>query len=323
MKKEQFIARREADWRALDRVLRRLENPGKATSEEVAKFSRLHRAVSYDLSTVRSRHWGRDIEQFLNALVRRGHACLYRAKPRPWRAILDFVLRGFPRLLRANGRIFLLACAIFTIPGTVVGSLVYNRPAIADRILPAAAQQRMDEMYSEKGAKEVAASGRTGMGGFYVYNNVGIALRCFALGIVFGIGSLLILMFNSVMLGAVFGFVLSRGHHERLLSFVIGHGAFELTAIAIAGAAGFILGLSIVHPGQLRRIDALRERGLVAVQLAAGAALMLVVAAAIEAFWSPLPTAPIVRYVVGGALWFVVFVYLAFAGRRRPAGGVR
>jgi len=125
------------------------------------------------------------------------------------------------------------------------------------------------------------------------------------------------LLFNGITIGAVAGYVLSLGHSEKFLSFIVSHGSFELTAIGIAGGAGLMLGDALIHPGQRTRIDALRVRGIQAVQIASGAAAMLVVAALIEAFWSPAPIPALVKYVVGGCLWVLVAVYLTFAGRQR------
>ena len=108
---------------------------------------------------------------------------------------------------------------------------------------------------------------------------------------------------------------MARGHSGRFFEFVIGHGSFELTAIVVSGAAGLILGHAIVHPGVHSRWDALRVRGLVAVQIALGAALMLAVAAMIEGYWSPSQVGGSVKYAVGSVLWLVVILYLGLAGR--------
>jgi uncharacterized membrane protein SpoIIM required for sporulation len=153
------------------------------------------------------------------------------------------------------------------------------------------------------------------MAGHYVYNNISIAFRCFALGIFLGLGTVYVLVFNGIALGTFAGYVIAQGHGENFLSFVVSHGSFELTAIVISGAAGLILGHGIVAPGRLSRSQSLRRRGLVAVQLVMGAGAMLAVAALIEAFWSPSPLHPMVKYIGGGVLWMVVFAYLAFAGR--------
>ncbi|MEX2287362.1 MAG: stage II sporulation protein M [Planctomycetaceae bacterium] len=155
------------------------------------------------------------------------------------------------------------------------------------------------------------------MAGFYISHNVGIALDCFARGILLGIGTIYTLLFNGIVLGAVGGYMISQGHSERFLSFVISHGAFELTAIAVAGAAGLMLGNALLHPGSHGRLESLRVRALDAVQVAAGAAAMLVVAALIEAFWSPAGIPAVAKYIVGTGLWVAVFLYLAFSGRGR------
>lgn len=158
---------------------------------------------------------------------------------------------------------------------------------------------------------------RAAMAGFYVRNNVGIALQCFSRGVLLGLGTMFTLLYNGVVIGAIAGYVLAQGHTERFLSFVVSHGSFELTAIAVAGGAGLILGDAFIHAGQRTRLESLRVRGLEATQLAAGAAIMLMIAALIEAFWSPAPIAAQTKYLVGGGLWLVVALYLGLSGARR------
>ena len=157
------------------------------------------------------------------------------------------------------------------------------------------------------------------MAGFYVRNNVGVAFRCFATGILCGIGTVFFLIYNSIMIGTVTGYMVARGHSERFFSFVISHGSFELTAIVISGAAGLVIGHAIVHPGRMSRWDALRTRGMVAIKLALGAGAMLVVAAVIEAFWSPSGVPPMLKYIVGTGFWILVITWLSTAGRGRSS----
>src|SRR5690606_9438682 len=100
-------------------------------------------------------------------------------------------------------------------------------------------------------------------------------LECFARGILLGIGTVYTLLQNGIFIGSVGGYVVSQGYEERFLSFIISHGSFELTAIAVAGAAGLALGNAVLHPGRRTWQESLRTRGLEAVQLAGGAAFML------------------------------------------------
>jgi uncharacterized membrane protein SpoIIM required for sporulation len=237
------------------------------------------------------------------------------------RAILAFVVSEFPRLLRANAAYFWLALALFVIPGAVSGTIVAIDPSQVGRIMPGAYQEQFENMYSKSISDhggEVADETRAAMAGFYVHNNVGIAFKCFALGSFAGIGTMVVLVYNSIFLGTITGFLVGRGHSYNFFEFVVGHGSFELTAIVVSGAAGLVLGHAMVHPGRQTRRDALRERGLVSVKLALGAGVMLCLAAIIEAFWSPSSASFTVKMVVGAVLWVIVVLYLSRAGRVRP-----
>ena len=100
-------------------------------------------------------------------------------------------------------------------------------------------------------------------------------------------------------------------------SFVITHGSFELTAIVIAGAAGFVLAQGLLMPGERTRLDSLRFHGRESLLMALGAGAMLVLAAVIEGYFSPLPIVPAIKYLVGSLSWLMVICWLALAGRAR------
>src|SRR5690606_8556437 len=102
--------------------------------------------------------------------------------------------------------------------------------------------------------------------------------RTFALGITLGIGTVVTLLSNGIAIGAIFGYAHAQGNGDRIFSFAVSHGSFELIAIGIAGGAGLMIADAILHPGARSRGEALVVRGLEAVQVAAGAGAMLVVA---------------------------------------------
>lgn len=321
MTRSRFLSDRTPSWRRFEALLGEFERRKlrRLAGEEVSELSDLLRATAYDLATVRSRQWGPDLERYLNDLVLRGHNAFYRSPPGRFRQVLRFLAVGFPRLLRANHGYFWVALLLFVVPGLVSGVLVGARPELASYILTSEQQEMMDAMYSQPLEGRGSSGSESAMAGFYVYNNVGIAFRCFATGVLFGIGTIFFLVHNSIAIGTITGFLIARGRSETFFSFVISHGSFELTAIVIAGAAGLMLGHAIVHPGQRDRSESLRVRGREAVQLAAGAGAMLLVAAFIEAFWSPSGVPNVFKYIVGGALWLVVIWYLTLAGSERDS----
>ena len=157
------------------------------------------------------------------------------------------------------------------------------------------------------------------MFGYYIYNNISVGFRTFAGGILAGVGTVLLLLFNGVVIGGVAGHLSQLGYLDTFWPFVSGHGSFELTAIVICGAAGLLMAHGLIAPGQLSRFQALKKKALEAVALVMGAALMLVVAAFIEAFWSASGAASEIKYSVAAVLWLIVIVYLTLAGRS-PGG---
>ena len=95
-------------------------------------------------------------------------------------------------------------------------------------------------------------------------------------------------MFNGLHIGATFGHISQLGFGENLFSFVAGHGSFELTAIVLCGGAGLKVGYALLNPGSYKRILAVQLAAKEAIKIVYGAALMLLFAAFIEAYWSPM-----------------------------------
>jgi uncharacterized membrane protein SpoIIM required for sporulation len=131
------------------------------------------------------------------------------------------------------------------------------------------------------------------------------------------LGTIVVLVLNGAVIGGVAGYLTERGLGETFWSFVVTHGAFELTAIVLAGAAGLRLGHALVAPGRLRRRQSLVLAAKDAVVIVYGVTALLVVAAAVEAFWSSAVWLPhAVKYGVAAICWIAVLGYLALQGRR-------
>jgi uncharacterized membrane protein SpoIIM required for sporulation len=102
------------------------------------------------------------------------------------------------------------------------------------------------------------------------------------------------------------------------VGFISSHGYLELSDVVIAGAAGLRLGYPLLAPGLQTRRAALAEGGRVAVRLLLGAAPLLVLAGAFEAFVSPSGLPPEVKIVIGAITGVALYSYLLLAGRESP-----
>ena len=329
MTREEFIKQRQDDWDRFEALLSFAEGKRipRWSGEDTSEFSSLFRSICYDLALVRSRDFGLALGRYLNSLAVRGHTAFYKSPPGSLRKILRLLLEEFPWLLRKNIKYFWVALALFVLPGLVAGILLANRPELATRLIPQEALDNIAAMHRagrpgfEGESGEVTEDGLarkpqpTYMTSYYVRNNVGIAFKCFAGGALLGIGSICHLVSNSIFLGGVTGYMYAVGNTKPFLTFVVSHSSFELTAIVIAGAAGLVIGRSIVHPGTMTRAESMRVRGLVGLKLALGAGAMLCIAAVIEGFWSPSPAPSALKFVFGGVLWVAVIMFLVLAGR--------
>ena len=305
-----FVSSRQERWRELETALAH----SYPSAKEWSDIGALYRAVCSDLATARSAELPDDVQHYLDELAGRAHNKLYAVRGRSTVNLLRTVAADFPREIRRQWPFFWSAMLLFYGPFTVglVGALLSVDFATA--VIPLDQLASMEQMYSEdlsRGGTDDAM-----MAGFYIFNNVGIAFRCFATGALFGLGSVFFLVYNGLVIGTVLGYVVHVGHGLNLLTFVSGHSAWELTGIAVAGAAGMRMGWAMIVTHGRTRVGSLREAAPSLYRLVAGAAAMLLVAAMIEGFWSASPLPPPVKWVFGIVQVIIVATWLMFGGRR-------
>ncbi len=307
--RDAFVGPRRDRWERLDRLIREAES-----AKDWSQLAADYRAVCADLAQARAEGLALDVQAHLDDLAGRAHNQLYGQRDGSARSIWFDIAVGFPREVRAQWRFFLLASALFYGPFFVglVGALA--DPTFAGIVLPEEELRQMEAMYGESIGRPFG--GDVTMAGFYVLNNVGIAFRCFATGALAGLGPAFYLVYNGLVIGTVFGYLGSVGLGGNLSEFVAGHSAWELTGVCVSGAAGLRMGWAMVVTGGRTRVGSLRAAGPGLYRLVLGTAVLLLVAAAIEGFWSASPVPRAAKYLFGTVQWFVVFGWLAFGGRR-------
>ena len=285
-----------------------------------ASFPKHYRSLCHQLAVAKHRRYSPQLIQRLNRLALKGHHQLYKKKSRFRYLWLEFFVVGFPRVLRANAAYVWIATAFFVLPGVVMGGLIYWDTDFIYSMMSPSSVRDFESMYDP--AAQVLGRQRGSdtdvmMFGFYIENNIGISFRTFASGIFFGVGSLFFLIYNGVMIGGLAGYISHIGYQDTFFPFVIGHGAFELTAIVLCGAAGLKMGFSLIAPGPYRRLTALKLASKEAVKIIYGSTAMLLIAAFLEAFWSSKAATPIeIKYMVGSFFWLMVLGYFFLGGRR-------
>lgn len=323
MKQQTFESLYHQDWQQLEDALLVTEKstflPWKSRSLD-PELPQLYRRVCHHLSLAQQRRYSSYLVERLNDLVLRGHQQLYQRQSHFLQQLIRFVVFTFPHQVRQHMAYLWLAALLFYGPALVLYLLVSVQPELVYSVFDYAQVSQFERMYDPTAAhvgEDRAAQGDMQMFGHYIQNNISVGFQTFATGLFFGLGSVFYLFYNGLILGAVAAHLVNINYHSTFFPFVIGHGAFELTAIVIAGAAGLMLGHSLVRPQQQTRLEALKTMSLKALDLLYGVIIMLVMAAFLEAFWSSNSALPaLVKYSVGGFLWLFVMGYFAFAGRR-------
>jgi uncharacterized membrane protein SpoIIM required for sporulation len=282
----------------------------------------LYRRLCQSLALANQRGYSPLLIEHLQRMVGDCHKRLYGVAVERPLTLRRWLLHDLPQLVRAEWRLMLFAIVAFWGVALAVGLLVWIKTYWAYSFKSSQELDSYRRMY-QPGQAHV---GRNGGGdilmfGFYIWNNVSICFRTFAGGIFGGIPAIFSIVFNGIH-GGIIASWLSKdpATSSTFWPFVITHSSFEITGLLLSGVAGMRLGLALIHPGRLSRRHALLVTSRRMFPVIVGAALLTVLAAFFEAFWSASTAVPVqLKYGVGAVCWLLVIGFFAFAGRaERP-----
>jgi uncharacterized membrane protein SpoIIM required for sporulation len=309
-----WIDLRKDNWNRLDLLLRQVESHGlrSLSRPELRDLGLLYRQAAADLSAVRADRSSRTLEQYLNKLVARAHNFVYSGSRTSLTGLWQFMVHGYPRLLRRLSGYIWLATAI-TLTAAAIGVFItLVRPQFGEIFLGA---DKMEGIRQHHLWMDSILSAKPQTSSSIMTNNIMVCFLTFATGIAAGVGTIYMLFNNGLMIGTI-ATVCAQYHLSlSLWSFIAAHGALELPSIMLAGAAGLRLAAGILFPGMLRRKDALALAGLEAVQLVAGTIPLLTIAGTLEAFLSPTHAPNALKFGVGALLFVGLCLWLGEGGR--------
>jgi uncharacterized membrane protein SpoIIM required for sporulation len=286
MEMPEFIEARRPRWEKLESLLAKAESRGLRglELEEARALGRLYRAVSSDLLWVRARSGSADVNEYLNDLVGRAYALTYPGERPRLADVWGFVARGFPALMRQEWRMYVASLLLF-LAGAGFGYLgMLVDPDAAPYLVPA---EHLELDPVQRAADEARGEGMTvgqqaRFSSYLFTHNIQVAFLAFALGITAGVGTALMLFLNGLMLGALAQVYTAKGLAGWFWAWILPHGIPEITAICIAGAAGFVIARGQVAPRGLPRGMALRQEAVRAVRMLFGTLALFVLAGIIE-----------------------------------------
>jgi uncharacterized membrane protein SpoIIM required for sporulation len=282
-------------------MLRKVQSGGikKLSNGELNQLGRLYRIATSHLAAARTYFPSSEVTRYLNQLVAQAHASIYRPQTLNIKSVFRLFSQEIPAVFRRRIGYITLAFGVFS-GAALAGFLGCYFEEDLPRII--VGDKYMDKTEENIAKGDPCAVYKTGVkplaSSVIMTNNIGVTFYAFSLGILMGFGTVLILIFNGLVLGSI-AFVFHQNHYiVEFFSTIMIHGTIELNCIFIAGGAGLLLGDALISPGDRFRKDALVQNGKEAVKLILGIVPWLILAGVIEGFITPMDLPLLTRLVV-------------------------
>jgi uncharacterized membrane protein SpoIIM required for sporulation len=308
-----WLRRRVPDWQRLGELLGEQRDRANESHAEVIELVDRFRSLGRDLSLARAQMPGSSLCRELEILFLKAHEAVFR-RPSQLRAQLVELFRDeVPRVFHELRATIWITVTLFFGMGLLGWLLVSFNPELASLFASEKMieQVQRGELWTD-GILNITPSSILSVR--LMANNIMVSLFAFALGALYGLGTIYILSLNGLMLGGIFAFTAKYDLAGRLFNFVVAHGVVELSVICLAGAAGIQLGHALVHPGLKTRTAAFRDAVKQAGTLLPVVVVFLVGAGIIEGYISPDDGYPrVVRVIVG--VGYGILLWSVLSGR--------
>src|SRR5258708_541439 len=324
MDEREFVASRQPLWDKLAAIIAKASGPSGLRSlsrEELKNLGPLYRRAASDLAYARARAVSPGLIAHINQLAARGYSVLYQAENRSWNGLPRFFTHDLPQTFRRRLNFFLAATG-FMFLGAIIGYVlvVRSQDNIQLFIPPGSLLHDSVEYWkSGKVTHRIPDAEAAANASFLMQNNIRVSFVEYALGIVGGLPTGLVLFQNGAVLGGMAGLMTNVHQHHNFWPGILPHGIVELGETCVAGAAGLSLGWALLSPGIYKRRDALVMAAREAFQIIIGGVFLLIFAGLVEAFVSHSLLPKPFKIIFGIASGIAMFAYLGMAGKEKPA----
>ncbi len=317
MREAAFIQRNQANWQRLEKVLHGMNT---LTGDEA---SSLYVQLNDDLAYAQTFYPKSKITTYLNSLTVRLHQHIYRNQRTPRGRFITFWQHEVPLAIAGARRNLLLSFIVFAVAMLIGAVSAKYDPSFVRLIL---GDEYVDmTLENIHNGEPMAVYGGHSPGGMFLYitlNNIRVALVCFVLGIFASFGTGLPLLFNGIMVGAFQYFFHEQGVLTESLLTIWVHGTLEISAIIIAGGAGFTLGNGFLFPGTFTRTESFRRGARNGLKVVMALVPVFIIAGFLESFVTrhALDMRPWVALtIIGASLAWVIyyFIILPYHAERR------
>lgn len=278
MKETEFIEQNKNKWASFEKSL----SSSSAKPEEVRE---LYTELNNDLSYAQTFYEKRMVRSYLNNLTQSIHRKLYKQKKDPFSAVLKTWTVDLPLEIYRARKNLLFALVLFVIYALIGAFSVHQDIGFASQILGNHYILSTEENIASGNPMGIYGNSSQGIMFLQItLNNIKVALMCFVGGLLFSVGTHIILFQNAVMLGVFQYFFKLKGLLLTSFLTIWIHGAFEISAIIIASGAGFTLGHGLLFPGSYTRLQSLQMSGMRGIRMMLSLIPIFVVAGFLESY---------------------------------------
>lgn len=316
---EQFIAKNSPLWTEFKNLTELIDKKGikHLDSKQLKHYLYLFRQSSHQLAYARTHYPGNEVIPYINSLVANSHNHIYSVKKYDFSEVGSFFSFDLPYNIKKYKNYILIATAIFLFSFALSWLLVANNPQNAAYFMPKEMIEGVNWNMDASNQWDYPV-----MSSYIMTNNISVAFKAFVLGITLGIGTFYILFSNGALLGALTGLVYHNGNPIGYWSLILPHGILELTAIFIAGGAGFMLARSILIPREYSRRHSIIKGAKEAISLMLGVIIFLIIAGIIEGFFTPINISPVYKLIFAGLTLIMIIAYFAIPYLRANIKGL-
>jgi uncharacterized membrane protein SpoIIM required for sporulation len=323
---QRFVANERPHWAALEKMLDRMESQPNLQLKlaELEQFHYLFERTAADLGKITTFSSEPETRRYLENLIARAYGEIHETREKRGRlSLVKWFFETLPRTFRRHAGAFWLSLGI-TIAGCAFGGFAIELDPESKPVLLPFAHLQGDP--SERVHEEESATGdrlqgvKASFSAQLMTHNTRVSIATMALGMTWGIGTILMLFYNGVILGAVSMDYMRAGETKFLLGWLLPHGVIEIPAILIAGQAGLMLAGALIGRGNRDPMrKRLRDVSGDLVTLIFGVGVMLVWAGFIESFLSQYhePVIPYIAKILFGLVELTLLcVFLSRSGKK-------
>lgn len=311
MREAAFVKRNRAKWQRLEALV---SNQGPAITPDEA--SSLYIELNDDLSYAQTFYPGSQVTAYLNGLAAGMHRHIYRNQRTGLGQFVSFWKTELPLLMAKNRKALWISAAVFGL-AVLVGALSARYDDTFVRLIMGDYYVNMT-LENIKAGKPMAVYGSAGTMDMFLgitLNNIMVSFYAFAYGLLLSYGTWIILLKNGIMLGAFQYFMYDQGVLRESVMAIWLHGVVEISCIVIAGAAGIVMGNSILFPGTYTRLASFKRGAMDGVKMVTGLVPCFILAGFIESFITrhsaTMPTA-MNLFIILGSLAFIIFYFIIY-----------